>query len=99
MNLKQLQQLVDDDWQNNSKMKPTPEQKLLFVIEEFGEVAEAIRRLSKDGGDHKTARDDLGSEFADFLISVITLANDYDIDLESELDAFWVKLSQRRQQP
>ncbi len=95
MNISDLQVKVRDDWNQNSKLKPTSEQKLLFVIEELGEVAEAIRKQTKSV-DYKTDDGKMGSEFADLLISIVTLANEYEIDLETELEGFWQKLSARR---
>ncbi len=95
MKLSDLQQAVKDDWHNKSKLKPSTEMQLLFVIEELGEVAEAIRKRSTSV-DYKVNDGDLGSEFADLLISTITLANSYDVNLEYEIDRFWEKLATRR---
>ncbi|MEO5691200.1 MAG: MazG nucleotide pyrophosphohydrolase domain-containing protein [Candidatus Saccharimonadales bacterium] len=95
MKISDLQQAVKDDWGNNSKLKPSTEMQLLFLIEELGEVAEAIRKQSKTV-DYKSNDGDLGSEFADLIISTVTLANSYDVDLEYEIDKFWQKLAKRR---
>ena len=96
MHINQLQQAVRDDWAQRSHLSPTSEQKLLFVIEELGEVAEAIRRQSQHPGDHKADNGQLASEFADLLIAVTTLANEYDVDLEAAIGGFWEKLASRR---
>ncbi len=95
MHVKELQAKVRKDWDENSALQPTSEQKLLFVIEELGEVAEAIRKQTKSV-DYKVDDGKLGSEFADLIISVVTLANEYDVDLEKEIDGFWEKLAGRR---
>lgn len=95
MTIKELQNKVQDDWNHNSKLQPTSQQKLLFVIEEFGEVAEAIRKQTKSA-DYKVDDGKLGSEFADLFISLITLANEYSVDLEVEIDGFWKKMAERR---
>ncbi len=95
MTLDELQKWVDNDWKTNSKIQPTLEAKLLFAIEEFGEVAEAIRKKRTDG-DYKVDDDKLGSEFADLLITIITLANTFDVDLTSEIKGFQTKLAARR---
>ena len=95
MHVKDLQAKVRKDWNENSALRPTSEQKLLFVIEELGEVAEAIRKKIKSV-DYKVDDGKLGSEFADLVISVVTLANEYDVDLEKEIDGFWEKLAGRR---
>jgi NTP pyrophosphatase (non-canonical NTP hydrolase) len=95
MTIRELQQWVRDDWKNNSKVKPTLDTQLLFAIEEFGEVAEAIRkRTVKD--DYKVDDDTLGSEFGDLLITIVTLANTFDIDLTDEVKGFQAKLASRR---
>lgn len=95
MTLDELQKWVDDDWKKNSKLQPTLEAKLLFAIEEFGEVAEAIRKKTMSD-DYKIDDDKLGSEFADLLITIVTLANTFDIKLSDEIHGFQAKLESRR---
>lgn len=95
MTINELQDWVRHDWEANSKVKPTLETQLLFAIEEFGEVAEAIRkRTVKD--DYKIDDDKLGSEFGDLLITIVTLANTFDVDLTQEIKGFQAKLATRR---
>jgi len=94
MTLTDLQQWVRDDWKKHSGTHPSTELQLLYVIEEFGEVAEAIRK--SDG--HKARKDmkvDLGSEFADLIIAITTLANNYDVDLADEVSKFQDRLASR----
>lgn len=95
MRLDELQEWVEDDWKNNSTLQPTLEAKLLFAIEEFGEVAEAIRKKTVND-DYKLDDDKLGSEFADLLITIVTLANTFDINLTDEIRGFQAKLDSRR---
>lgn len=45
---------------------------------------------------HKAATDHIGSELADVLISLTTLANTYNVDLEKEIKKFQTKLEERR---
>jgi NTP pyrophosphatase (non-canonical NTP hydrolase) len=95
MTIQELQEWVREDWKRNSKVQPSLEAQLLFAIEEFGEVAEAIRkRTMKD--DYKVDDDKLGSEFGDLLITIITLANTFDVDLTKEVKGFQAKLAARR---
>ena len=95
MHISELQDRVKEDWENRSTSQPTREQQLLYIIEEFGEVAEAIRK--QDGNkDRKNTTGDLGSEFADLLISITTLANTCDVDLAKEIQMFWQRLESRR---
>jgi NTP pyrophosphatase (non-canonical NTP hydrolase) len=95
MTINELQDWVRNDWKTNSKLQPTLETQLLFAIEEFGEVAEAIRkRTVKD--DYKVDDNKLGSEFGDLLITIVTLANNFDVDLTEEVKGFQAKLAARR---
>lgn len=82
MNLKELQNWVKEDWDKNSKKKPDPHLQLIYLFEELGEMAEAIR---KAGGDkeRKEMKPDLEGEIGDVLIALATVANNYNIDLES----------------
>ncbi len=95
MTLEELQQWVKDDWENNSKLKPSLEAQLLFAIEEFGEVAEAIRKKTMRA-DYKQDDGMLGSEFGDLLITIVTLANTFQINLTKEVEGFQKKLISRR---
>jgi NTP pyrophosphatase (non-canonical NTP hydrolase) len=95
--IQQLQQWVKEDWENRSKMAPSTELQLLYIIEEFGEVAEAIRKQN-GAKDRKEQSTHLGSELADLLVSVTTLANNFEIDLESEIEQFKARLASRHQQ-
>lgn len=96
MNIHSLQTWVADDWKTRSTHQPTVEQQLLYVIEEFGEVAEAIRKMDgrKERVDKKV---DLGSEMADLLISITTLANHFEVDLTNELEKFQARIAERHQ--
>jgi NTP pyrophosphatase (non-canonical NTP hydrolase) len=95
MTLQELQEWVKQDWEKNSKLQPDLAAQLLFAIEEFGEVAEAIRkRTMKD--DYKIDDDKLGSEFGDLLITIVTLANNFEVDLTKEVQGFQAKLASRR---
>lgn len=95
MNIKDLQTWVADDWKYRSDTVPTTEQQMLFIVEELGEVAEAIRKNNGNKKRHE-GEVDLGSEIADLVISILTLANTYNVDVESELNQFKARLEQRR---
>ncbi len=95
MTIQELQEWVRNDWDKNSKLKPDLATQLLFAIEEFGEVAEAIRKKTVND-DYKQDEGKLGSEFADLVITITTLANTFDIDLTKEIAGFQTKLAARR---
>jgi NTP pyrophosphatase (non-canonical NTP hydrolase) len=94
MTINDLQDWVRNDWEKHSKHTPTVELQLLYIIEEFGEVAEAIRK-SNGAKDRKQGAVDLGSELADLLISITTLANHFDINITKELEAFQTRIAAR----
>lgn len=96
MTILELQEWVREDWKKHSKLQPSLSDQLLFAIEEFGEVAEAIRKRTMKN-DYKQDDDKLGSEFGDLLITICTLANTFDVDLTAEVQAFQQKLAIRRQ--
>lgn len=97
MTIEQLQKWVRDDWKSRSKQQPSVELQLLYILEELGEVAEAIR---KTGGskERKRTEVDLGSEIADLVISITTLANHFDINIDKEISLFQSRLAQRHQE-
>lgn len=95
MTLTELQTWVANDWKHRSAIKPSVELQLLYLIEEFGEVAEAIRKNS-GAKERKETEVDLGSEMADMLICLVTLANNFDVDIEKEVKGFQNRLEQRR---
>lgn len=97
MTLQELQQWVKEDWKRSKNPLPSTELQLLYVIEEFGEVAEAIRKSAGHKA-RKNMKIDLGSEFADLIISITTLANSYDIDLTHEIAGFQQRLLERHDQ-
>lgn len=95
--MKDLQVWVKNDWEQRSKQQPGVELQLLYIMEELGEVAEAIRKTS--GSKTRKQKDvNLGAEFADLIISVTTLANHFNIDLDKEIDDFKERLAKRHGQ-
>ena len=95
LTISELQAWVAEDWKKRSKHQPSLELQLLYIIEELGEVAEAIRKTS-GAKDRKETEVDLGSEIADLLIALTTIANHFDVDIEKEVAAFQARLAQRQ---
>lgn len=95
MTIQELQNWVEDNWKNSSKHRPSTEQQILYIIEELGEVAEAIR---KNAGlkERKNTKVDLGSEIADLIISIVTLSNTFEVDIEKEIEGFKTRLAARQ---
>ncbi len=76
MTIEELQGWVRSNWEQRSHHQPSIELQLLYILEELGEVAEAIRKI---GGLKSRAHNevDLGSEFADLIISITMSGSQY----------------------
>lgn len=75
------QRWVKNAWKLSPKKDIQEKDELLFFLEEIGEIARAVRVINgrKDGN---ISKEDLEKEFGDVLLSLLTLANRYNIDLE-----------------
>lgn len=94
MTIGELQDWVTKSWDENPLPSPAVELQLLYIMEELGEVAEAIR---KNGGNKNRTNEgsDLGSEIADLIISITTLANTFGVDITKEVQLFQERLEKR----
>jgi NTP pyrophosphatase (non-canonical NTP hydrolase) len=99
MTIDELQKWVKDDWKNNHATPPTVTLQILYLVEELGEVAEAIRKHESryDRVGKATKPVDIGGEMGDLLISLTTLANTYNISLTKEVKGFQERLALRRE--
>lgn len=97
MKIHELQKWVSADWEQYPKNKPNTQQQVMLIVEEMGEVAEAIRKIEgqKDRMDEEA---NIGAEIADLIVSIVTLANTYDVDLSSEIEEFKARLIERHNQ-
>ncbi len=96
MTIKELQSWVERDWQR-SPQQPDMQLQLIYLFEELGEMAEAIRK--RDGSKaRKTDATDLEGEMADVLISITTIANHFDIDLTEAVSRCQKKIEDRHEQ-
>jgi len=83
MDLKKIQNKIkkleeEKNWINS------PDAKITFLLEELGEVAKWVRK-SRNKILTKEEKEELNLEFADVLQHLISLANDFDVDLEGGL--------------
>ncbi len=94
MNLSDLQNWVKEDWEKASKKMPDAHLQLLYLFEELGEVAEAIR---KTGGDKERVDKevDLECELGDVLVALSTIANSYGVDLGAAAEKSKKKIIER----
>ena len=82
MDIRDAQNWVVDAWnKSQSKMNKTAE--LASFLEESGEMAEAIRKIEHG---KKNCKVDLEKEMGDILLSLLTLAIRYDVDLQKAFD-------------
>jgi NTP pyrophosphatase (non-canonical NTP hydrolase) len=75
----QIQQLEDEKGWNSE-----PDTKLVFLMEEMGEVAKCVRIMRGKEPTESDSRD-LNHEFADVIQHLVSLANAFDLDLEQGL--------------
>ena len=99
MTIQELQAWVDNDWKSGRTPAPSVTLQILYLVEELGEVAEAIRK-------HESTHDrvgkaeksvDIGGEMADMLVSLVTLANNYGVDLTQQMAEFQNRIETRRE--
>jgi NTP pyrophosphatase (non-canonical NTP hydrolase) len=82
--ISETQEWVKEAWKKSPK-KVDEKDELLFLMEEVGEMAEALRKLNGKK-ENKELQADLEKEFGDILLSIITLAIRYNIDLEQAFE-------------
>lgn len=83
MNLLELQRAIakleqDNNWLNS------PDEKMVFITEELGEVAKWVRKARSN---ELTAEEleELNYEIADVLQHIVSLANCFELDIEAGL--------------
>jgi len=96
MEIKKAQQWVDEDWKTKSQTVDE-HLEILFLMEELGEMAEMIRKQAGKK-ERKKIKVDLGKEMGDILISLLTLANRYGVDLEQSFLKSKRKIIKRHKQ-
>lgn len=85
MTLKKIQQWVKNTWKKSPKKGVSEKDELLFLFEEIGEIAQAVRKINgyrDDKKSQKALQKELEKEFGDCIVSLSTLANRYRISLE-----------------
>jgi len=79
------QRWVKEAWKKSPKKQLSEKDELLFLFEEIGEMAEAVRKLNGHK-ENKELNADLEKEMGDILLSLITLAIRYDVNLQSAFE-------------
>ncbi|MEM4496287.1 MAG: MazG nucleotide pyrophosphohydrolase domain-containing protein [Archaeoglobaceae archaeon] len=72
MHLREFQEMIASIYKKRD-LERGAEKTMLWIVEEVGELAEAVRKGSN-----------IGEEIADVLAWIVSLANLYGIDIESE---------------
>lgn len=83
--IKEHQEWVKEAWKKSPKKDISEKDELLFLIEEVGEMAEAIRKLTGKK-ENKEIKADIEKELGDVLLSLMTLAIRYNINLEEAFE-------------
>lgn len=79
---------IKDIQENAKQLAPifwdkTPEQRMLYLTTEIGELAKEVLKLQGSQGDNKEVlEENLGMEIYDIVWNLCDLANMFDIDLE-----------------
>lgn len=96
MEIKEMQKIVDKWIRANTKGYWEPNNIMLRLMEEVGELSRAINH--KFGEKKKKAGEtdeEIGSELADVLYTITCLANSLDIDMENALKVVLKKYEKR----
>jgi NTP pyrophosphatase (non-canonical NTP hydrolase) len=80
--LKDYQAYIEKIVKNRGFDKDTPQDRLVLLVEEVGELAKAIREKQGLGMAKDTSRTKVSEELADCLLHLLGISNLYDIDLE-----------------
>ena len=83
--IKEHQEWVKKAWEKSPKKNISEKDELLFLMEEVGEMAEAIRKLTGNK-ENKEIKAGLEKELGDIFLSLLTLAIRYNINLEEAFE-------------
>jgi NTP pyrophosphatase (non-canonical NTP hydrolase) len=92
--IKEHQEWVREAWKKSPKKEVGEKDEILFLIEEVGEMAEAIRKLSGKK-ENKDLQADLEKELGDIMLSLLTLAIRYNVDLEKAFEKTKKSITER----
>lgn len=94
--MKKIQDKVRDFCKDYNLESP-PEHRVLDLLSELGEVAKEVLKMSDYGRKPIEFGKEIESELGDTLFSLITLANQFDVDLEDALEIALAKYQKRLQ--
>ncbi|KKW29070.1 MAG: MazG nucleotide pyrophosphohydrolase [Parcubacteria group bacterium GW2011_GWB1_52_7] len=94
MTIQELQNKIRE-FSKEHNLDSDPEYKVLDTVSELGEVAKEILKMTNYGKDKMEFREEIKSELGDLLYSVITIANAFDVDLETAVSNISAKYEKR----
>ena len=94
MELNLIKKKVDDFCKQNN-LSNSPEFRFLDLVSEVGELSKEILKSSDYGKKKIQLTENMKSEFGDILFSLITTANAFDVNLETELNSVLEKYERR----
>lgn len=93
--LADYQQFINDVCIERGWDKRSPLEKMLFMTEEVGEVAKALRKELGYDGPKPANIDHLSEELVDVFNYILDIANQFDIDMAQAFQAKWQKNATR----
>lgn len=96
MEIKEIQKIVDDWIKNNTPGYWKPNNIMLRLMEEVGELAREVNhRFGEKPKKSREENKDIGYEVADVVFTLICLVNSLDIDLEDAFEHVMEKYKKR----
>ena len=83
------------EFMDENKMNNPVEYRMLDLVDEIGEVAKEICKMSKYGTEKPTFREEIKTELGDAFYSLTTVANYYEVDLLEALEIVMQKYKKR----
>jgi NTP pyrophosphatase (non-canonical NTP hydrolase) len=80
---------------DENKMNNPIENRMLDLVDEIGEIAKEINKMSAYGTKKSEFREEIIMELGDVFYSLITVANYYEVDLLKSLDMAVLKYEKR----
>ena len=96
-NLNEIQQLVKD-FVDKHKLANSPENQVLDLTSEVGELAKEVLKMTNYGTESLQYRPEMETEVGDVFYVLISIANEYNINLANALNQVLLKYEQRLNQ-
>ncbi len=84
MEIGEFQKMISEIYRKRDEERGV-ERTMLWIVEEVGELAEAVRKGCESEEDMDRLRDEIGEEIADVFAWLVSLANLCGVDVEREV--------------